>query len=63
MISTCLDQLVSDLHEQAIRLDLAVDGFLIPTRDLATPAGLFSVDASDSAERAGHNRRAWSSDR
>jgi hypothetical protein len=31
-----------DLREQALRSDLVVDGFLIPTRDLTAPTGLFS---------------------
>ncbi|MDA1361890.1 transposase [Glycomyces luteolus] len=42
VVSTCLDQLALDLREQAARSDLVVDGFLIPTRDLTAPAGLFS---------------------
>ena len=42
IISCCLDCLALDLREQALRSDLVVDGFLIPTRDLTAPAGLFS---------------------
>ncbi|MQM25643.1 transposase family protein [Glycomyces albidus] len=42
VVSTCLDQLALDLREQALRSDLVVDGFLIPTRDLSAPTGLFS---------------------
>ena len=42
VVSTCLDYLALNLREQAIRSDLVVDGFLIPTRDLGSPAGLFS---------------------
>jgi hypothetical protein len=42
VVSVCLDCLALDLREQAVRSDLVVDGFLIPTRDFGTPAGLFS---------------------
>jgi hypothetical protein len=42
VVSTCLDRLAFDLRKQAIRSDLVVDGFLIPTRDLTAPVGLFS---------------------
>jgi hypothetical protein len=42
VVSVCLDQLALDLREQAVHSDLVVDGFLIPTRDLTAPAGLFS---------------------
>jgi aminoglycoside phosphotransferase (APT) family kinase protein len=42
VVSVCLDQLALELREQAIRSDLVVDGFLIPTRDLGSPNGLFS---------------------
>jgi hypothetical protein len=42
VVSVCLDQLALKLREQAIRSDLVVDGFLIPTCDLTAPTGLFS---------------------
>jgi hypothetical protein len=42
VVSVCLDCLALHLREQAVRSDLVVDGFLIPTRDLTAPAGLFS---------------------
>lgn len=42
VVSCCLDCLALDLRDQAARSDLVVDGFLIPTRDLSTPPGLFS---------------------
>ncbi|MFG3343168.1 transposase family protein [Glycomyces sp. NPDC048151] len=42
VVATCLDQLALELREQAVRSDLVVDGFLIPTRDLTDPPGLFS---------------------
>ncbi len=42
VVSTCLDNLALDLREQAVRSDLVVDGFFIPTRDLTAPVGLFS---------------------
>jgi hypothetical protein len=42
VVSVCLDGLAWELREQAVRSDLVVDGFLIPTRDFTAPAGLFS---------------------
>lgn len=41
VVSTCLVQLAMDLRERAAR-SVVVDGFLILTRDLTAPAGLFS---------------------
>ena len=49
VVSVCLDQLALNLREQAIRSDLVVDGFLIPTRDLTAPAGLSPASISDPA--------------
>ncbi|PRY52897.1 transposase family protein [Glycomyces artemisiae] len=42
VVSCCLDRLAIDLQARAARSDLVVDGFLIPTRDLTSPKGLFS---------------------
>lgn len=42
VVSTCFNHLAFNLREQASRSDLVVDGFLIPTRDLTAPQGLFS---------------------
>jgi hypothetical protein len=42
VVSVCLDGLALEVRERAARSDLVVDGFLIPTRDLTAPVGLFS---------------------
>lgn len=42
VVSCGLDCLALDLQQRAARGDLVVDGFLIPTRDLTQPQGLFS---------------------
>jgi hypothetical protein len=41
VVSVCLDQL-AEAPRTGDPLDLVVDGFLIPTRDLTAPTGLFS---------------------
>ncbi|GAB3993925.1 hypothetical protein GCM10029992_06870 [Glycomyces albus] len=42
VVSCSLDRLALDRQSRAARGDLIVDGFLIPTRDLTAPAGMFS---------------------
>ena len=56
VVSCCLDCLALDLQRRAARGDLVVDGFLIPTRDLTSPKGLFSGERRAGPERPDHLR-------
>ncbi|WP_460499462.1 transposase, partial [Glycomyces tarimensis] len=61
VVACCLDGLALERQSRAARGDLVIDGFLFPTRDLTTPAGLFSgkhdtpgMNAQVICDRHGH---------